>query len=93
MQRFTGQIDHAGRAPQSPGSPSNVTAKQQAQSKLISDAPQLGAGAASDADPLLAPNSATRKLNNLHPVKLGFLYRNGHKEFPGTVRSCMLENS
>lgn len=70
-----------------------MTATQQAQSKLISDAPQLGAGAASNADPLLAPNIATRKLNNILLVKLGCLYRNGHKEFPGTVRSCMLENS
>ena len=70
-----------------------MTSTQQAQSKLISDAPQLGAGAASDGDPLLAPNSASRKLAILNLLILERLYRHGHKEFPGTVRSCLLENS
>ena len=93
MQRFTGQIDHAGRSPQSPSSPSNVASKQEAQSKLIGDAPQLGAGAATDGDPLLAPNSAASKLSILNTVILCCLYRHGHKKFPGTVRSCLLENS
>ena len=46
-----------------------MASKQEAQSKLISDAPQLGA-ATSDGDALLAPNSAQSKLL-LSIVKLG----------------------